>query len=109
MSKALSFFDVSAIVRAIHVEVMGAELDVSPVPVSVGAVGIRVSASLPCVNSHKPIWQQGRVWLIEPDATKEAVIKTAYLAVKQFVEHETAEGFMYRGVRVFDPHKELLK
>jgi len=109
VSKALDFREVSAIVRDLRVEVVGNKLDVVPVPLGLGLVGIQVGCLLPCVNSQEEVWQWGRTWLIEHGATQDSVIKTVYLAVKQFVEHEAAEGIMFRGVRVFDPHKELLK
>lgn len=47
----------------------------------------------------------GREWLITPDMTRDAVIKTAFAATKAVLEHESLEGFMVGGRRPFDPHQ----
>ncbi len=46
----------------------------------------------------------GRWWVVEYGSTKSAVVKTAFTAMKMIVEHELMEGFMWQGVRIFDPH-----
>lgn len=47
---------------------------------------------------------RGREWYIERGTTESGVVKTAYAAAKMILEHELAESFRYRGVRIFDPH-----
>jgi hypothetical protein len=40
-------------------------------------------------------------------ATETSVVMTAWVCVKMIVEHELLEGFEYKGVKVFNPHKTL--
>jgi hypothetical protein len=42
--------------------------------------------------------------LVEPGTTESGVVKTVWLLLEITVRHELMEGFLYRGVRVFDPH-----
>lgn len=37
----------------------------------------------------------------------DAIVKTAYVAIKLVVEHEMMEAFEFMGVKVFNPHKTL--
>lgn len=47
-------------------------------------------------------------WHVTPaDSSTTAIVKTAWVAVKMVVEHELMESMMYRGVRIFNPHKSL--
>ena len=48
----------------------------------------------------------GRLWPIE-SSNEKAIVMTAWLAVQQIIEHELLESFMYKGARLFDPHKSL--
>lgn len=49
----------------------------------------------------------GRWWFVEADASESAIIKTAWLAMRQIVDHEMYEAFRVDGVRVFDPHVDV--
>jgi len=49
----------------------------------------------------------GRWWFIAQGSTASSVVKTAWLACNQIVEHEMYEAFTYKGKRVFDPHAEV--
>lgn len=49
----------------------------------------------------------GRWWMLETPTTGSAVIKTAWLACKQIVDHELMEAFRVNGTRPFDPHTSL--
>lgn len=75
-----------------------------------GAIAIRCLFMAPCVLKpmlkHEP--QYGRLWLVTgmPD---DAIIKTAFTAIKQAEEHEVLENFMVDGVRVFNPHTSIDK
>lgn len=49
----------------------------------------------------------GRWELIEAGATESSVVKTCWLLLELLVRHELMEAFMYRGVRLFDPHRTV--
>jgi len=53
----------------------------------------------------------GRWWWIDEEATRERVVFTAWLAIKQVVDHELHESFTVNlggeQVRLLDPHKTL--
>lgn len=46
----------------------------------------------------------GRKELISYGASETAVVKTAWLLAELIVRHELMEAFLYRGMRLFDPH-----
>lgn len=50
---------------------------------------------------------RGREWLIRVGTTESGIVKTAWLACKQIVEHELMEAFRYKGKRIFDPHRTV--
>lgn len=50
---------------------------------------------------------KGRWWFVETDITESGLVKTAWLACQQIVQHELMEAFMFDGVRVFDPHASV--
>lgn len=52
--------------------------------------------------------QSCRKWFISVYSTDSEVIRTAYLAAVQAEMHETNENFTYNGVRIFDPHTDLV-
>lgn len=47
----------------------------------------------------------GRWMHIGKTSSDSAIVKTAWLCLELVVKHELLEGFMYRGVRIFNPHK----
>jgi hypothetical protein len=47
---------------------------------------------------------RGRQELITVGASETGVVKTAWLLAELIVRHELMEAFLYRGVRIFDPH-----
>jgi hypothetical protein len=49
----------------------------------------------------------GRWYIASLDASEKSLIMTAWLAFEQIVKHEMMECFLYKGVRLFDPHKSL--
>jgi hypothetical protein len=49
----------------------------------------------------------GRWNFVPKGSSVDAVVKTAYVAIKLVVEHEMMEAFEFDGVKVFDPHKSL--
>jgi hypothetical protein len=46
----------------------------------------------------------GRQELVGFGATESAVVKTAWLLAELIVRHELMEAFLYKGVRIFNPH-----
>jgi hypothetical protein len=48
--------------------------------------------------------QKGRKFYISPYMVKGEVVKTAFLAVLQAMEHEVRETFLYEGKRILGPH-----
>jgi hypothetical protein len=49
----------------------------------------------------------GRKWHIKRSADLSAVVRTAFLAVMTWQEHETRHLFTYRGAAVFGPHCDV--
>jgi hypothetical protein len=47
---------------------------------------------------------RGRKELVGVGASESGVVKTAWLLAELIVRHELMEAFLYRGVRIFDPH-----
>jgi hypothetical protein len=47
---------------------------------------------------------RGRQELISVGASESGAVKTAWLLAELIVRHELMEAFLYRGVRIFDPH-----
>jgi hypothetical protein len=48
--------------------------------------------------------QHGRKWYVSPHAIGGEIIKTAFLAVMQAMEHEIRETFRYKGKNILGPH-----
>lgn len=49
----------------------------------------------------------GRREFVPYGATESSVVKTAWLLAELIVRHELMEAFLYRGVRIFDPHRTV--
>lgn len=49
----------------------------------------------------------GRKEFVPIGAAESAVVKTAWLLAELIVRHELMEAFLYRGVRIFDPHRTI--
>lgn len=47
---------------------------------------------------------RGRQELVAFGASETAVVKTAWLLAELIVRHELMEAFLYKGVRIFNPH-----
>src|ERR1041384_2693005 len=47
---------------------------------------------------------RGRQEFIAVGTSESGVVKTAWLLAELIVRHELMEAFLYRGVRIFDPH-----
>lgn len=68
---------------------------------------IRVGFWRPDANSGSMGEGFGR-WMRVPATSDEGgVVKTAYVCIDLVVRHEMMEAFLYKGKRVFDPHKSI--
>jgi hypothetical protein len=47
---------------------------------------------------------RGRKEFVAVGAGESSVVKTAWLLAELIIRHELMEAFLYRGVRIFDPH-----
>lgn len=80
---------------------------------AVGGDGWHIQSSFerPDVDGGGTDRGYGRRWYVEFGASLESVVFTAWLAIRQVVEHELHESFTVsvggRQVRLLDPHKRL--
>ena len=49
----------------------------------------------------------GRKEFVPVGASESAVVKTAWLLAELIVRHELMEAFLYKGIRIFDPHRTV--
>lgn len=76
-------------------------------------IGWHVQSSFERPDVESPFVDRGygRRWFVERGASLESVVFTAWLAIRQIVEHELHESFTVsvggRQVRLLDPHKRL--
>lgn len=59
-----------------------------------------------CTTSGEKTWQGGRKFYISPHMTDGEVLRTIFLSVKLFEEHEINETFLVDGERFLNPHPE---
>lgn len=71
-----------------------------------GMVFIQHLQYIPCTNNGLSNWQGGRKFYISDYATDEEILRTCFLAVKLFEEHEINETFLVDGERFLNPHPE---
>lgn len=47
-------------------------------------------------------------WIHVPkECSETAVVMSGFMLIKMIIEHEAMEAFLYHGVRVVDPHKNV--
>lgn len=68
---------------------------------------IRCSFKRPDTNTGKVGTGYGRKMFIWKDSDDRSIVMTAWLCAKLIVEHELMEAFLYKNVRILDPHKSL--
>ena len=61
----------------------------------------------PDINTFVMGWGHGRMEIVLHGATESAVVKTAWVLFRFIIEHEMMEGFQYKGVRIFNPHRTV--
>lgn len=74
---------------------------------AVGGFLIRTSFKRPDTNTGKIGTGYGRWMFVPKDAGDRGVVMTAWLCAELIVKHELLEAFLYRGVRILNPHKSL--
>jgi hypothetical protein len=68
---------------------------------------IRCSFERPDTKTGKMSRGWGRWWFVGEGTSDTGIIKTAWLAMRQIVEHEMMEAFLVDGVRIFNPHRSV--
>ena len=68
---------------------------------------IRTTFQRPDTDTGEVGTGYGRWWFVEQGTSVSGLVKTAWLACQQIVQHELMEAFLFQGVRVFDPHAEV--
>lgn len=89
---------------------MGWDWDIQEVYGPAGDVtgwNIRTTFQRPDTDTGEIGTGHGRWWFVERGAYTSGIVKTAWLACKQIVEHELMEAFLYDGVRIFNPHADI--
>jgi hypothetical protein len=68
---------------------------------------VRVEFWRPDIITGAMGWGHGREEVIYRGASESAVVKTAWVLFRFIIEHEMMEGFQYKGVRIFNPHRTV--
>lgn len=69
---------------------------------------IRTSFKRPDTNTGKNGTGYGREMFIPKNVDDRYVVFTAWKCAQLIVEHELMEAFLFKGVRILDPHKSLI-
>jgi len=68
---------------------------------------LQVSFEGTCSVTGRVTEQKGRKWMLSNHMTRSEFVQTAFLAVKQAMEHEVREEFQYYGEPVYRPHFDV--
>jgi hypothetical protein len=72
-----------------------------------GRTYLQVRAVSTCNDTGAPLQWSGRKWHLSPHMTTTEIVNTAFKAFQAAVDHELRESFLYRGVRIYDPHTDV--
>lgn len=72
-----------------------------------GGFKIRTSFKRPDTRTGKMGTGYGRWMFIDKNSDDRGVVMTAWVCAKLIVEHELMEAFLYKNIRILDPHKSL--
>ena len=61
----------------------------------------------PDSKTHQITRFTSRWWMIGYGVTRSEIVRSAFCAAKWTVEHELMENFLYKGKRIFNPHKKV--
>lgn len=73
-----------------------------------GGFLIRTSFKRPDTHTGKVGTGFGRWMFIDKKADERSVVMTAWICARLIVEHELMEAFLFKNVRILDPHKSLI-
>lgn len=68
---------------------------------------LQVVGKSPCAKSGAMVEWTGYKWRLSWHMCKTEVICTAFRAYRDAIDHEFRELFKYRGLQVFDPHRDI--
>ena len=68
---------------------------------------IRTSFKRPDTNTGKMGTGYGRWMFVDKNTDDRGIVMTAWVCAKLIVEHELMEAFLYKNIRILDPHKSL--
>lgn len=68
---------------------------------------IRTSFKRPDTNTGKVGTGYGRWMFVDKKADDRSIVMTAWVCAELIVKHELLEAFLYKNIRIFDPHKSL--
>jgi len=69
---------------------------------------IRTTFKRPDTNTGKIGTGYGRWMFVHKNSDDRSIVMTAWVCAKLIVEHELMEAFLFKGVRILDPHKSLI-
>jgi len=68
---------------------------------------LRTSFKRPDINNGKVSTGFGRWMFVDKNCSETGVVMTAWLCAELIVRHELMEAFLFRGVRILNPHKTV--
>lgn len=68
---------------------------------------IRTSFQRPDTHTGKIGRGFGRFMFVDKNTSEEGLVMTAWICAELIIKHELMECFMYKSVRILDPHKSL--
>jgi hypothetical protein len=68
---------------------------------------IRTSFKRPDINNGKVGTGFGRWMFVDKNSSETGVVMTAWLCAELVVRHELMEAFLYKKVRILNPHKTV--
>lgn len=99
----MNFSDIEAVVGECRYKDLDFNLMFSS---TLGAV-LEIGANVVDNETEREVYMTGRKWVITPDMPKSDIVRTVFLAVMTWEEHEIRENFRYKGRDIFSPHFEV--
>lgn len=72
-----------------------------------GSIWVQVGTERPDTYTGEIAVGKGGKAYLSPHATDDETVKKVFSLCMSYVEHETREGFKYKGRRIFNPHITL--
>lgn len=83
---------------------MGWAWEISSYSHELGGWNVRTTFQRPDTDTGEVGTGKGRWWFVAKGTSTSGLVKTAWLACQQIVQHELMEAFLFEQIRVFDPH-----